>query len=387
MHAASPPDHSRTTAPGTALRLRARESAPSHTRAVALSLLPVAGALLIALLCQFVLPRFLGPFAQKLLVDVAVAIVLAVSLNIVNGFTGQFSIGHAGFMAIGGYIGAAATYYGSAKLFGTTAIHGGLFGSGDWVFVGGCLLGGCAAAIAGLFVGLPSLRLRGDYLALVTLGFGEIVRSVLQLSGPVVDDVQAAQDTGIFKLFTSLGGALGFTMIPQYSTPFWAWGFASITLLVAYRIKESTYGLAMLSIRENPVAAEAMGVPVTRYKVLAFVVSAFFAGVGGSLYAHANGLISSEELGFQRSFDIVIMVVLGGMGSISGAVVAAIGLTLLPEMLRGFSDYRMIIYALTLIILMIVRPEGLFGLREVWQWRPFALLLGKASSAKRGQAK
>lgn len=376
MHAASS-DHSQPPAPGTALRKRARDAAPSHARAVVLGLLPIAGALTIALLCQFGLTRLLGPFAQNMLVHVAVAIVLAVSLNIVTGFTGQFSIGHAGFVAIGGYVGAATTYYGSAKLFSTSAIHGGLFGSGDWLFVAGCLLGGTAAAVAGLFVGLPSLRLRGDYLALVTLGFGEIVRSVLQLSGKVIDDVQTAQQTGILKLFASLGGALGFNLIPQYSTPFWAWAFASITLLVAYRIKESTYGLAMLSIRENPVAAEAMGVPVTRYKVLAFVVSAFFAGVGGSLYAHDIGILNPDDLGFQRSFDIVIMVVLGGMGSISGAVLAAVALTLLPEMLRGLSEYRMIIYALTLIILMIVRPQGLFGLREVWQWRPVALLLGK----------
>src|SRR5262249_50034997 len=160
---------------------------------------------------------------------------------------------------------------------------------------------------------------------------------------------------------THLNSASGFFGLPAYTNVFWVYLFVCITLIVAYRLKESSYGRAFLSIRENEVAAEAMGINTTRFKVRAFMIAAFFAGIAGGLFAHELGVIlNPNELGFLKSFDIVIMVVLGGMGSVSGAVLAAILLTILPEALRAFAQYRMIFYALALILMMILRPQGLF---------------------------
>jgi branched-chain amino acid transport system permease protein len=331
-------------------------------------LAPIAIGIGLAALAQFVLEPVIGPFYAKVLVDIGINVILAVSLNLVNGFTGQFSIGHAGFMAVGGYAAGVVTYYMSYKLWGSADLHGGLFGSGDFLYVGAMLIGGVLAAVVGYLVGLPSLRLRGDYLAIVTLGFGEILRVILQRSDDVLVDKAVIAERSILSLSTHVGGALGFTGLPYYTNLFWVWTFVTITLLVAYRLKESSYGRAFLSIRENEIAAEAMGINVTKFKVRAFTIAAFFAGIAGGLFAHEVGTsLNPRELGFQKSFEVVIMVVLGGMGSVSGAVLAAFILTILPELLRGFSEYRMIVYALALIIMMIVRPQGLLGIREVWQ--------------------
>jgi branched-chain amino acid transport system permease protein len=328
----------------------------------------------------------LGSFYAEIAVAAGINIILAVSLTVVNGFTGQFSMGHAGFMALGGYAAAAITYYGSMRLFGSAdfaggslsylgedAFAGGLLGKGDLLFVGSCLVGGLAAAAAGYIVGLPSLRLRGDYLAIVTLGFGEILRVVLQSTSDRIPPwkVADAQAASPLTLAWSLGGAQGFNMLPTYTTLFWVYAFAALTLLVCYRLKTSSSGRAFLSIREDEVASRAMGVDVTKYKVRAFVLSSFFAGVAGGLFAMKFGTINASTLGFQRSFEIIIMVVLGGMGSISGAALAAIILTLLPELLRGLGtdlqSYRIVIYAALLILIMLLRPQGLFGIREIWE--------------------
>jgi branched-chain amino acid transport system permease protein len=311
------------------------------------------------------------PFYYKIVIDTGINIILAVSLNLVNGFTGQFSIGHAGFMAVGGYTAGFFTYYLSYKWWGNVQIHGDFLGAGDLLFLSSCIAGGLLAALVGFIVGLPSLRLRGDYLAIVTLGFGEILRVLLTRTNDVVMDAKEIADRSLLSFVENVGGALGFTGLPYYTTLFYVWCFVTITLVVAYRLKESSYGRAFLSIRENEIAAEAMGINTTKYKVRAFVLSSFFAGVAGGLFAHEVGTsLNPRELGFQKSFDIVIMVVLGGMGSVSGAVLAAILLTILPELLREFAGYRMIVYALALIIMMIVRPQGLFGVREVWElWR------------------
>ncbi|HEX2686865.1 MAG TPA: branched-chain amino acid ABC transporter permease [Kofleriaceae bacterium] len=336
------------------------------------SLWPVVLGILIAwFLQQWVAPA-IGPFYAKVVLDIGIAIVAASSLNIVNGFGGQFSIGHAGFMMVGGYAAAWLTYYGSIQLWGSPALHGGFLGGGDLLFLCGCLLAGIVAAAAGLLVGLPSLRLRGDYLAIVTLGFGEIIRVLIQRTGDVMSPVDA-QAAGMAGTIGNLGGSLGFGGIPTYTRIFYVYVFVTIVVVCAYRLKISSRGRALLAVRENEVAAEAVGINTARVKIVAFVLSAFFAGIGGTLFAHELGTtLNAQELGFQKSIDIVIMVVLGGMGSVTGVIMAAAILTVMPELFREFSDYRMPIYALALIIVMIVRPQGLFGIKELWDtqlWR------------------
>jgi branched-chain amino acid transport system permease protein len=357
---------------------------PSVARAIFGSAWPLVAGIALAFALQIVLAPAVGPFAAKLVLDIGIALVLAVSLNIVNGFAGQFSIGHAGFMLVGGYAAAIVTYYTSIKLWGSAEAHGGFMGSGDLLFLAACAIGGLVAAGAGLIVGLPSLRLRGDYLAIVTLGFGEIMRVVVQRSGDVLY-VQDVAGQSWWSLLDNVGGALGFSGVPTYVSPtpwkpetghagiFFVYLIVAIVVICAYRLKLSSKGRALLAVRENEIAAEAVGVNTSRAKVTAFVMAAFFAGVGGALFGHEFGnTLTPTELGFQKSIDVVIMVVLGGMGSISGAMLAAAALTVMPELFRGFAQYRMIIYALALIIMMILRPQGLFGIKEIWEtswWR------------------
>lgn len=346
---------------------RKAASAPKPLPAVASALLPVAVGLLFAAILQWAVGPALGPFYAKVLTDVGIAIVLAVSLNLVNGFTGQFSIGHAGFMAVGGYAAGMVTYYGHLLLWDSVSPQGGFFGPTTGLYLLGMLFGGIVAALFGLLVGLPSLRLRGDYLAIVTLGFGEIVRVVLQRSGDVLMTGEQAQAASWWTIITGLGGSLGFTGLPFLTNLFWVWAMVALVMLVSYRLKRSDEGRALLSIREDEIAAEAMGIPTTRFKVQAFVYAAFFAGIAGALFAHEVGTtLNPRELGFQKSFEMVIAVVLGGMGSISGTALAAALLTILPELLREFSEYRMIAFSLVLIVMMLVRPQGLFGLHEIW---------------------
>jgi branched-chain amino acid transport system permease protein len=260
--------------------------------------------------------------------DVGINIILAVSLNLINGHTGQFSLGHAGFMAVGGFIAAKLTMLTSPAFFPFSLFIGGL-----------------VAALAGLMVGVPSLRLRGDYLAIVTLGFGEIIRVYFQNS-------------------QTFGAATGLTGIPELTTLFWTFGAAAATVYVVTSLVNSTYGRGFICVRDDEVAAAAIGLGPTRYKVTAFVVGAFFAGVGGALYAHHKTVMQPDGFNFLRSIDIVVMVILGGMGRTAGVIAAAVVLTILPEFLREFASYRMILYALLIIGLMLARPEGLFSLRK-----------------------
>jgi branched-chain amino acid transport system permease protein len=354
---------------------------------------PFAAALAVAAFVSLAVLPHVGKYHGNEIADCGIAVMLAVSLTVVNGFTGQFSIGHSGFLSLGGYAAAATVYYGSYKLFGNFDLHGGRLSGGpaggpwvtrgDGLFLLSLLTGGVVAAAIGWVVGLPSLRLRGDYLAIVTLGFCEIVRVLIQSTGTQLTIDPDVNPTGLSdpadldpitrtlpQQLTHLGGALGFTTVPAYATVFWIVAAAVLTLVLTVRLKYSAYGRAMLSVREDDIAAQATGVNITRYKVRAFVFASFFAGVAGGLLATKNGTINAGELGFQRSFDYVIMVVLGGLGSVSGAAIAAVLLTLLPEWLRPVADYRMVIYALLLIVIMIVRPQGLLGLREVWDYLP-----------------
>jgi branched-chain amino acid transport system permease protein len=349
------------------------------------ALLPPLLAVAVALGIHFITPM-IGQYSERIMLDIAVAMVAAVSLTIVNGFTGQFSIGHAAFMALGGYMAAWITYYASmfiwkmtwaeASRAGLAWAPASLFGPLQWLLLGAAVAGGLFAAIGGWIVGLPSLRLKGDYLAIVTLGFGEILRVILQQTSPQVWSYGELLWRHRIGFDTTnpgwiyppgVGGALGFSDVPKVTNLFWAYLFVGATVLFAYRLKMSSYGRAMISIREDEIAAEAMGVNVTKLKVRAFMFAAFFAGMAGALYAHQPGTtLRPVDAGFQRSFDIVMMVVLGGLGSISGAMLAAIVVTGLNAFLVPYGPYRMIIFALTLILMMIFRPQGLLGLHEIW---------------------
>jgi branched-chain amino acid transport system permease protein len=342
-------------------------------RALGTSMGPYVIGVVLAAALYFTLPGALGPYYTRIVVDVGIAMILAVSLNIVSGMTGQFSIGHAGFMALGGYTAGMVTYYLSLLWWGDAARHGGFLGAGDWLFVFACVVGGLVAAAAGYIVGLPSLRLRGDYLAIVTLGFGEILRVVLQQTDKVMESAEAVRASSLGDWFPPpVGGAVGFDGIPKYTNLFWVGAFLTVTVVAAYRIKQSSAGRAMLAVREDEIAAQAMGVDIAKTKVRAFVLAALFAGMAGGLFAHEPGLIiSPKDAGFQRSFEYLIMTVLGGRGSISGVMLAAAILTALPEFLRDFEQYRLIVYALLLIAMMLVRPQGLFGIHEIWQVWPF----------------
>jgi branched-chain amino acid transport system permease protein len=266
-------------------------------------------------------------------IDIGIAIILAVSLNLINGHTGQFSLGHAGFMSVGAYVSAMITLALQKNM-----------GAGDltWIFLPALLAGGLVAALAGLLVGIPSLRLRGDYLAIVTLGFGEIIRVIFQ-------NVEAA------------GGASGLSGIPRMTDLAWTFILAAFAVYVVGCLVNSTYGRGFLAVHDDEVAASAMGLNPTRYKVTAFVIGAFFAGIAGGLFAHHKTTITPQVFDFMKSFEVVVMVILGGMGRTAGVILAAILLTLAPEFLRSVAEYRMIIYALVIIFLMIARPQGLFN--------------------------
>jgi branched-chain amino acid transport system permease protein len=309
---------------------------------------------------------------QDMLIQAGIAITLAVSLNIVNGFTGQFSIGHAGFMAVGAYVGGAVSqplWTGAKKAI--AAAHPGwsdaqVLGSFTstywWILPVAMLLGGSVAAIFGWIVGVPSLRLRGDYLAIVTLGFGEIIRVLLNNANKISPKLDY------------LGGSLGFYGLPKLTSIMFVVVYltAALVILLTRNLKVSLHGLAYQSIREDEIAADAMGVNTTRVKVAAFMLGAFFAGMAGALYGHGY-LFAPTTFNFIFSMNLVVMVVLGGTGSITGAAIAAVVLTAIPELLKNFKDripgfkdeYRLIIYALILIVMMIVRPQGVFGRSEL----------------------
>lgn len=350
-----------------------QDTSLSTPRTVFNSVWPLVAGILLAVAFHFTVPNALGPYYTKITIDCGLAIILAVSLNIVNGMTGQFSLGHAAFMALGGYAAGAITYYSSMTAWGTPGKQGGFLGSGEWLFVAACIVGGIVATLAGYIVGLPSLRLRGDYLAIVTLGFGEILRVVLQRTGSIISSREELEKAPLSELLfpPPVGGAVGFNGLPKYTNLFWVTIFVVVMLIVAFRLKRSSLGRAMISVREDEFAAQAMGVNVARIKVLAFMMAAFFAGIAGGLSAHQVGFnISPRDAGFQRSLDYVLMTVLGGRGSITGVMLAAILLTVLPEALRDFDQYRLIVYALVLIGMMLLRPQGLFGIHEIWDfWR------------------
>ncbi|MFD2446891.1 branched-chain amino acid ABC transporter permease [Bacillus sp. CGMCC 1.16607] len=271
--------------------------------------------------------EILNPFHVNTLMLIGINIILAASLHLIIGITGQFSIGHAGFLAVGAYASAIITM------------------NLELPFFLALIVGGVVAALAGIVIGVPSLRLKGDYLAIATLGFGEIVRI-------------------IFLNIEYVGGASGMQVINLTTWP-WVFACVFITILVIRNFTNSTHGRACISVREDEIAADAMGVNTTYYKVMAFVIGAFFAGIAGGLYAHNFYIIQPTNFGFLKSFDILILVVLGGLGSMSGAVLAAILLTIISTFLQDYPETRMIIYSLVLVLMMIFRPQGLLGTKEI----------------------
>ena len=299
----------------------------------------VAG-LTVALLLQLG-SGWIDPYTTQVILFAAINVILAVSLNLVMGETGQFSLCHAAFMAVGAYTSALLTGKALPALFPHLAWTGASWAS-QLTFLPVLIIAGLIAAFAGLIVGGPSLRLRGDYLAMVTLGFGEIIRVLLQNTNAV-------------------GGARGMEGILPVTNLFWAVAAAAVTLYTMISLVRSTYGRGFLAVRDDEIAAAAMGIDTTRFKVTAFVIGAFFAGVAGALYAHAVEFISPDGFNFLRSFEIIVMVILGGLGRPVGVAVAAILITLLNEWLRDLSQYRMVVYALIIILFMIFRPTESLG--------------------------
>ena len=298
-----------------------------------------------AVIQGLIMGNFIGPFWVLNIVLICINIILATSLNLINGITGQFSIGHAGFMAVGAYLAAVCT----VKF--------------QLPFIVAIMVGAVAAGLLGFLIGLPTLRLSGDYLAIATLGLGEIIRITI-LNIPYV------------------GGASGMMGIPRFTTFTWVFFAMIFTIFFIKNFVNSTHGRACISIRENEIAAEAMGIDTTKYKVLAFTIGAMFAGVAGALFSHYFYIAHPASFTFMRSFVILTMVVLGGLGSQTGAVTGAILLTFVSAAFASYPEWRMVIYSLLLIILMIYRPQGLLGNQEL-SLKMFSRLTG---GGKRGAA-
>ena len=301
-------------------------------------------ALVVLALLQTSLRGLIGAYYYQIVILVGINIILAVSLNLINGVTGQFSIGHAGFYAIGGYTSAALVVYAGPWIRNLLQLAPSM--ARDIVLLLlGLLAAAVAAGLAGLAVGIPSLRLRGDYLAIVTLGFGEIIR--------------------VFILnIDAIGGSRGFSGIPQLSNFFWVYLLVLITIITIRNLIQSSYGRAFISIRDDEIAAEAMGVDTTRYKVLSFVISSMFAGIAGGLFGHFTMYLHPNSFLFTTSFYLIIMIVVGGLGTISGSGLGAVLVTVTLELFRGFGAFRLVMFAILLILIMIYRPQGLVGRRH-----------------------
>lgn len=280
--------------------------------------------------------KIINNYMIGIMITTCIMIIMALSLNIAAGFLGQMALGHAGFMAIGAYASAAFT---------KAMIGNGLVLPGIILLFSTIIVGGIVAGIFGVLIGGPTLRLRGDYLGIVTIGFSEIIRI-------------------FFINFEPTGGAAGFKGITKLVNFNNAFLITVIVAVLIFTLGRSKHGRAIISIREDEIASESAGIPTTRYKILGFTIAAFFAGVGGALYAHYQAFLEPSKFSFMFSIEMFVIVVLGGLGSLTGSILSAIVLTVLPEMLRGFAQYRLLIYSLVLIIMMIFRPQGILGRSE-----------------------
>ena len=281
----------------------------------------------------------LNRYNTTIITNLCINVILAVSLNLVTGILGQLVLGHAGFMLAGSY--AAALFTKNIGLPLSISLPIGL------------VLGGLLAAVFGVVIGIPALRLRGDYLAIITLGFGEIIR-VVSINLKITNGAMGLGGIGSLQSRDNPAGMFIYAFI-----------IAALLIFLSFTFGRSRHGRAVISIREDEIASESMGINTTYYKLFAFVLAAFFAGVAGGLAAHQTGMIDPSKYDFNRSVEILIMVVLGGMGSITGSVISASVLTLLPEMLRDFNQYRMLVYSVILILVMLFKPTGLLGRYEI----------------------
>lgn len=277
---------------------------------------------------------YLNQYYSQILILIGINIILALSLNLILGFTGQLALGHAGFMSIGGYTAAMITL----KL--------------NLPFIAAILAAGIAAGLTAFLIGIPILRLNGDYLAITTLAFGEIIKVII-FNVPV------------------LGGPQGLPGITKKTNFTWVFFIVLAAVIVIRNIVRSSQGRAMISVREDEIAAQAMGINTFKYKILAFSIGSGMAGVAGALYAHYFMYLDPTSFNFLKSFDILIFVVFGGIGSLTGTILSTSILTILPEALRAVSDYRLVIYAVLLIAIMRFRPEGLLGTKEITDYFHF----------------
>jgi len=294
--------------------------------------------LAVGFVLSFAIPQFdlVNPYYQLIIMYVGINIILSVSLNLVNGYMGEFSVGHAGFMAVGAYIGALL----STRVFPADLA--------PWLFPITVLVAGLGTALVGLVVAIPSFKTRGDYLAIVTIAFLMIVKSV-------IENIEA------------IGGPRGIPGIYKLTTMPWTYVWTLLALWVIRNFVYSNYGRGVLSIREDEIASDLMSVNTRQVKLLTFVISSFFAGVAGALFAHLLQFISPRVFDIVKSTDILIMVYLGGIGSIAGSILGATIFTVLLEVLRPLQELRFVFMPLVLVLLMIYRPRGIMGLRE-FRW-------------------
>lgn len=267
----------------------------------------------------------IGNYETGIIVTILINISLAVSLSLVTGYLGELALGHAGFMAVGAYTAGLVTLNLSLP--------------GHIEFPIALLLGGIVAGVLGIVIGIPALRLRGDYLGIITLGFGEIIRIVL-------------------NNLSITGGPKGLSDLPKYTNYIWAYWTMTLIVITIFLLMNSRHGRAITAIRENEIAAESVGIPVSYYKILAFAVSAFFAGITGGIYAHYLTQLYPKTFNFLYSIEILVIVVLGGMVSLKGTIVAAIILGLASEYLRRYAEYRMLIYSALLIAIILFKTKG-----------------------------
>jgi branched-chain amino acid transport system permease protein len=284
--------------------------------------------------------EFLDLYLQLILIYVGINIILTVSLNLINGYMGEFSVGHAGFMAVGAYVASLLT------------VHVFPPGAQALLFPLAILAGGLVAALVGFLVAIPSFKTRGDYLAIVTLAFCMIVKSVLE-------NIDA------------VGGPRGLLGMEKLTTLPWVFFWTALSVWVIRNLVYSNFGRGVLSIREDEIASDLMSVNTRQVKIIAFVVSSFFAGIAGGLFAHALQFINPRMFDILKSTDILIMVYLGGIASIGGSIIGAVIYTILLEVLRPLGVWRMVLMPLMLVLLMIYRPRGIMGLKEIRLFMPF----------------